>query len=208
MKQNRDCKIVQDLLPNYIENLTDEVTNEYIEEHISKCSDCAQILKDMNSEIDIEQISQEQEIKYLKKLKRKWIQSIPIIAIILVIITTSIVVYINYKSQIQVNNYTFLRAEYTIQDDGGRDGNIYGTLIAVMDEKGICKSIRIVEEGYKIESLEKTCDTYRLRQDVYSNIDIIDDELHYNMNSWNGYPKQELNKYLLESYHIKVIEEI
>ena len=29
---NRDCKIVQDLLPNYIENLTDEITNEYLKE--------------------------------------------------------------------------------------------------------------------------------------------------------------------------------
>ena len=27
MKEKRDCKIVQDLLPNYIENLTNEETN-------------------------------------------------------------------------------------------------------------------------------------------------------------------------------------
>ena len=32
MKENRNCKIVQDLLPNYIEKLTTEETNQFIEE--------------------------------------------------------------------------------------------------------------------------------------------------------------------------------
>ncbi len=30
MGEKKDCKIVQDLLPNYIENLTCDETNEYI----------------------------------------------------------------------------------------------------------------------------------------------------------------------------------
>ena len=37
MKEKRDCKIVQDLLPNYIENLTNEETNHFIEEHLKEC---------------------------------------------------------------------------------------------------------------------------------------------------------------------------
>ena len=36
MKEINECKIVQDLLPNYIENLTNEETNKYIEEHLKK----------------------------------------------------------------------------------------------------------------------------------------------------------------------------
>lgn len=31
MKEKKDCKIVQDLLPNYIENLTNEETNKFID---------------------------------------------------------------------------------------------------------------------------------------------------------------------------------
>lgn len=209
MKQNRDCKIIQDLLPNYIENLTDEVTNEYIEEHISKCSDCAQILKDMNSEIDIEQISQEQEVKYLKKLKRKWIQSIPIIAIILIIIATSIVVYINYKSQMQVNNYTFLRGQYTMQDDNGIDGNLYGTLIAVIDEKGMCKSVRMVQEGYLETNMEFERQLANDSTGGFSaNAQVIDGKLHSNVNIWNGLKKEEVKEYWKKYYNIKEIEEI
>ena len=34
MKEKRECKIVQDLLPNYVDGLTNEETNKYIEEHI------------------------------------------------------------------------------------------------------------------------------------------------------------------------------
>ena len=37
MSENRDCKIVQDLLPNYIDKLTSSESNEYIDEHIKSC---------------------------------------------------------------------------------------------------------------------------------------------------------------------------
>ena len=47
----RDCKIVQDLLPNYIEKLTDEETNKYIEEHIKECEECKNVLENMKKDI-------------------------------------------------------------------------------------------------------------------------------------------------------------
>ena len=37
MKKNEKCKVVQDLLPRYAENLTNSETNKYIEEHLVKC---------------------------------------------------------------------------------------------------------------------------------------------------------------------------
>ena len=43
MKERKNCKIVQDLLPNYIERLTNDVTNQYIEEHISTCAECKEV---------------------------------------------------------------------------------------------------------------------------------------------------------------------
>ena len=45
MKEKRDCKIVQDLLPNYIKGLTNEQTNEYIENHLKECSECKEKMK-------------------------------------------------------------------------------------------------------------------------------------------------------------------
>ena len=38
-----ECNIVQDLLPNYIEKLTSENTNEYITKHLSECEQCSNI---------------------------------------------------------------------------------------------------------------------------------------------------------------------
>ena len=43
MKEKNDCKIVQDLLPNYIDKLTSKETNAYIEEHINGCKECKKI---------------------------------------------------------------------------------------------------------------------------------------------------------------------
>ena len=40
MKEIRNCKIVQDLLPNYIDGLTNEETNLFIENHLKECSVC------------------------------------------------------------------------------------------------------------------------------------------------------------------------
>lgn len=211
MKQcDRDCKIVRDLLPNYIENLTDEVTNEYIEEHIAKCPECAQILKDMNGEIKLEQINQDKEIKYLKKIRRNVKQTIAIVSLIVIIVAACVVGYVYNKSKIQVNNYTFLRASYVMENEkGAKDGNIYGTLIAVINEKGICKSVRVVEEGY-------TEDEREIRKDIISNnyksfpinLQIVNEEMHYNINIWNGLKRDELKKIWLESYKILEIEEI
>ena len=45
MSEKRNCKIVQDLLPNYIDKLTNDETNQYIEEHLAKCNECKKIFK-------------------------------------------------------------------------------------------------------------------------------------------------------------------
>lgn len=88
MKDKRICQVVQDLLPNYIEGLTSDDTNEYIEEHIEKCSECSKILDDMKSEIKSpEEKVDIKEINYLKKYKNKLkIFKTIVLAIILVFI--------------------------------------------------------------------------------------------------------------------------
>ena len=68
----KNCKIVQDLLPNYIEKLTNEETNHYIEEHLKECEECSKKLNAMKSNIDIEKNNElKKETKYLKKYSRK-----------------------------------------------------------------------------------------------------------------------------------------
>lgn len=211
MKQdNRDCKIVQDLLPNYIENLTDEVTNEYIEEHIAKCPECAKALKAMNGDIKLEEIDQHREINYLKGIRRRVKRTIAIVSLVLIIIAGCIIGYIYNKSKIQVNNYTFLRASYVRENvEGTVDGKIYGTLVAVIDENDKCKSVRSVEEGYTDDEINKIYTTINeFAKDDVANIRIVDKTIHYNINGLNKKSKEQMIEYLVENYNITDLKEI
>ncbi len=72
MKEKRDCKIVQDLLPNYVENLTNEETNSFIEEHLKECSECQKVLENMQKEIKVSNAQRDdREVKYIKKYNKK-----------------------------------------------------------------------------------------------------------------------------------------
>ncbi|MFG6319378.1 MAG: zf-HC2 domain-containing protein, partial [Clostridia bacterium] len=52
MMKMKECKIVQDILPNYIEQLTSEETNQYVEEHLNSCEECKNIYENMKSEMN------------------------------------------------------------------------------------------------------------------------------------------------------------
>ena len=210
MKQNRDCKIVQDLMPTYVEGLTDEVTNEYIEEHIANCSECAQMLKDMNGDIQLEKITQDKEIKYLKKWKNRIKICVLIVALLGIIAAIGVAVFMHYDSQIKVANYTYLKASCVVDEPDTKDGKLYITLMAVIDNKGICQSARIIDKGYNeyiIEEKKQIYDTFE-KVKVFSNIQMIDDEIHYSLNTWNGWTKEETIKYWKQYYNVDKIEEI
>lgn len=49
----KECKIIQDLLPNYIEGLTNEETNKYIEKHLNECIECKNIWENMQKNLDV-----------------------------------------------------------------------------------------------------------------------------------------------------------
>lgn len=68
----KECKIVQDLLPNYIERLTNEETNKYIEEHIKDCLECKEILENMQKKLNVKtEEKDEKTVKILKKYNSK-----------------------------------------------------------------------------------------------------------------------------------------
>lgn len=83
------CKIVQDLLPSYIEKLTDEETNKFIEKHLNSCDRCKSIYNELLKSTDEEEKTKaKKEIKYMKKYKNKMsvLKTILIVIFILVII--------------------------------------------------------------------------------------------------------------------------
>lgn len=78
MKHKLPCEIIQDLLPSYLDNLTSDVTNDAIHEHMKTCDNCKETLKCMK-EPDITTEPDDidkKEIDFLKKTRRKNLRSI------------------------------------------------------------------------------------------------------------------------------------
>ena len=72
MSEKKDCKIIQDLLPNYIEELTNEETNKYIENHLNECSECKIVLENMQKELKSNMKNRDKrEVDYIKKFRNK-----------------------------------------------------------------------------------------------------------------------------------------
>ena len=95
MKEKRDCKIVQDLLPNYIDKLTNEETNRYIEEHLKECMDCKNVLENMQKDIKVNNIKRDgREVKYIKKYNKK----LKILRNILLIIVVVFLIIVGRKT--------------------------------------------------------------------------------------------------------------
>lgn len=86
MKDNRECLIVQDLLPSYVDKLTNEETDKWIEEHLDGCEECSDILENMKADKDNWIGKNREEAKYMKKINNKIIILKSVILIIVLCI--------------------------------------------------------------------------------------------------------------------------
>lgn len=72
MINNNDCKIVHDLLPNYIDGLTSKETSDYIKDHLNSCKNCNKNYSKMNMKLESNlEKSTEKEINFFKKYKKR-----------------------------------------------------------------------------------------------------------------------------------------
>lgn len=86
MVEKKECKIVKDLLPNYIEKLTSDETNEFIEKHIEECEECKESLEKMQKHFESDSKENNvEEVKYIKKYRNK-LNLLKLIVSIIVII--------------------------------------------------------------------------------------------------------------------------
>lgn len=99
MKVDLSCSIVQDLLPNYIEKLTNDETNKAILEHLNSCDECHEIFTHMSTDIGDTKKIPIKELQFLKKIKKT-----KIIAALLCIILTLTFSYMIYASEYKYTN--------------------------------------------------------------------------------------------------------
>lgn len=93
------CVIIRDLLPTYLEHLTSEETDRLLEEHITQCQPCKEVLESMKGSLGRETDEQEQAqehrtIDFLKKSRRRNIR-ITVISLAAALLIALIIVFIN-----------------------------------------------------------------------------------------------------------------
>ena len=70
----KECAVVKDLLPNYMEHLTSEETNELIEEHLGVCVDCAEYRDVCMSDVKLDAVIENKKAgKAFRKARNLWI---------------------------------------------------------------------------------------------------------------------------------------
>lgn len=71
MKSDLKCEVVKDLLPSFIEKMTNDVTNQEISEHLEECPDCTSTYVAMKSPETISKKKNREDIKFMIRIKRK-----------------------------------------------------------------------------------------------------------------------------------------
>ena len=89
----KECRIVQDLLPNYLEKVTTEETNKFIKDHIDQCNECNEVCNSMQENIEVKKLETNEEINYLTKFRIK----LKLLRNILILILTIFVVIVGRK---------------------------------------------------------------------------------------------------------------
>lgn len=171
MKENKECKIVQDLLPNYIEKLTSSETNQYIEEHMSNCNTCKQMLQNMQKEVLAEaKVSNKKEVKYIKKYRNKMrILSAIILVVFLIFLVATIRKAIILSNLSQKAEETMKSTNYHITIYGYEKGVACKREEFVLNDKRHLRVTRFSEEGTSIyQTFIYQTEDGTLKRNVYS----------------------------------------
>jgi hypothetical protein len=229
MKKEIECKIVQNLLPNYIDELTDTEINQFIEDHIEGCAECEQVLKDMQGDIQLEKINSSKKINALKKVKNRY-RRIAIISILCVILIGIIGLYFwnnyrfvtddNGKVSIQrftfdsrnISNYKNVIIRYKQEQKSGTlDGYVYTIIVLTVNEKNICINTREMEYGFDEEELTRLYNELKNAEvvaKILSNVEIVNDNaIIYNNNTQNGKDKDLIIQNFKKCFNDLLIEE-
>lgn len=93
------CKLIQDLLPLYHDGVCSGESREIIEEHLTNCAECSEVLEKIRSaesvEIPVEDIRKDQKADSLKKIKRRLLRKQIIIAAAALITAFSLIFFGN-----------------------------------------------------------------------------------------------------------------
>lgn len=180
MENKEKCKIVKDLLPSYIDGLTSEETQKYIETHLEECNECKETLENMKKDFEKEKKDiTNKSIKYAKKINKR-IKSLLLIILIFILFIFAyfvrnavIILSLNSKakelSNVELNNYHIIWTTSTYEevirfDIYYKDG-LYKRILYNFTPKNDCeysKYTEYVNKNGKVVSIYENEKTYRI----------------------------------------------
>lgn len=187
----KDCKIIQDLLPNYVEGLTNDETNNFVLTHLNNCEECNSLCENLKKDFFDKEITEKKDVNFLKKHKK----NIRILQIVIFLILILFIIIIGRKLFIiksiqnkaisqNFNNYHILYKEFTNSgitemDTYFKDGNFVTIQTNINNEKIIQYKFTddkyfIIEKNGVSESLSSEPTPYKhynvINKDFFSNL--------------------------------------
>ena len=90
------CEIIRDLLPSYIDELTSEVSNEAVEEHLAECESCRAYYEEMKEQAPAILEKAGREIDYFLRIREDTIRKIMLAILAVLMVYT--VIYSTYQN--------------------------------------------------------------------------------------------------------------
>lgn len=153
MKNELTCEVVEDLLPSYVESLTNDVTNEAVQAHIENCENCREKLERIQAPDWQEEKIKEKEIDYLKKTRSSYYQKTIVgILITAVVFLVLFLVRISVLS-VPVEDSSVLDVTIKVNE---KDKYVYFCGNLIDSSKGISKVSYEMEDGTLNISVRET----------------------------------------------------
>ncbi len=203
MRKINDCKIVQNLLPNYIDGITDNELNAYIEEHLNNCEKCSRVKQNMDDNITMENANTIKEVKYLKKIKKKAIFTIAICLILLFALLCGLDYYFNYE---HIANWKYTNIIVQSEEFDYQTNTAYNiTYIFTFNKKGICVDTRLLLSNLNKDMIDVFSEAITETATEIANVQILDNKITVNIDMYNGMKKEEIINWA-NSFSYDIIE--
>lgn len=172
------CKIVQDLIPNYLEKLTLEETTIFIQKHIAECNECKRELEEVsNDELSYTE-AEEKEIEYLKKIKKK--NRLNIVFAVCAILCILMLIFIGCI----MYRYSLLRFVENKFEEYAKVDNVYIEINGTEFQNGVFSNAVTRKYWYK-DGILKSEELYTAGNEKIISIINYRDAMEYRMNEKN-----------------------
>ncbi len=117
----KECSIVRDVLPLYLENMVSEDTAVFVKEHLENCSDCTAELEHLQSgvQIDVEETPQREHdaeiiTAFQKKIAKRILEAVVAVFLIFAVLFSAMLIYTGISYPVTRDNISL-----STKADGG-----------------------------------------------------------------------------------------